>query len=692
MTMNEPLVGVLTPVYNGAAFLAEAIESVLAQSYTNWRYVIVDNQSTDDTNAIASAYAARDPRITVVRNATLLPMLANWNATMRQLPADAAYCKVLHADDQLLPDCLAQMVDLAEANPTVVMVGAYRHQGDQIGLKGLAPHETVLPGRTVGRRFLLQGLRIFGSPSSILVRADAVRRRDQFYDEANLHADTQVALDLLSEGDFGFIHEPLTITRVHEGQNTTFAQRMNSYLPWSLWTIRRHGRAFLDVGEYEALTARKMRQYDFFLAQAMINRRERAFWTYHQSVCKALGRPLLTPQLAWATTLLVTRRIRRRLGLSPRAQVPQGDSGAERAVTTAPTRPLPRVSFGIIVLNGEPFTRYCLRALYPFAHEIIVVEGAAPAAVGVATPDGHSTDGTLQVLRRFIAEEDPEGKVRLITRDGFWSEKDEQSRAYAEAATGDYLWQIDIDEFYRPEAMQAVLDMLARRPEVAAVSFRELKFWGWLDYTVDGWYSRRGANLYHRLFRWGPGYRYVTHRPPTVADAEGRNLRDVGYLSGDKLAEEGVFLYHYALLFPKQVLNKSEYYGRAAWARRPESQRWAEECWQRLGRPYRVHNIYTHPSWLERFAGVHPPQIEAMRADLGAGRVQTERRGVEDIEALLHRPWYPLGRAALKLLEVPMRPFDKPLRRWRSRLSKLLHDPSAALAAIQRRLHRATHG
>ena len=92
---------------------------------------------------------------------------------------------------------------------------------------------------------------------------------------------------------------------------------------------------------------------------------------------------------------------------------------------------LPKVTFGIIVLNGEPFTRYCLRSLYPFAHEIIVVEGAAPAAAKVATPDGHSTDGTLETLYRFKAEEDPEDKVVIITREGFWREKDEQSQAYA---------------------------------------------------------------------------------------------------------------------------------------------------------------------------------------------------------------------------------------------------------------------
>ena len=51
---------------------------------------------------------------------------------------------------------------------------------------------------------------------------------------------------------------------------------------------------------------------------------------------------------------------------------------------------LPRVSFGMIVLNGMPFVPYNLLALYPFAHQIIVVEGAAPGAAGIATPAGHS--------------------------------------------------------------------------------------------------------------------------------------------------------------------------------------------------------------------------------------------------------------------------------------------------------------
>jgi len=74
-----------------------------------------------------------------------------------------------------------------------------------------------------------------------------------------------------------------------------------------------------------------------------------------------------------------------------------------------------RVTFGIIVLNGQPFLEYNLHALYPFAHQIIVVEGATEAAASLATADGHSTDGTLEVLRRFKAEHDPDGKVVLVT-------------------------------------------------------------------------------------------------------------------------------------------------------------------------------------------------------------------------------------------------------------------------------------
>jgi len=336
---------------------------------------------------------------------------------------------------------------------------------------------------------------------------------------------------------------------------------------------------------------------------------------------------------------------------------------------------LPKVTFGIIVLNGEPFVRYNLRALYPFAYQIIVVEGAVSAAANIATADGHSTDGALETLCRFKAEEDPENKVQIVTKDGFWSEKDEMSQAYAERATGDYLWQVDVDEFYQPEDMQAVLEMLRTDPQITVVFFKQISFWGGFDYVTDGWYLRQaqgqGPGIIPRLFKWGPGYRYVTHRPVTVHDPYERDLRNLKAVAGRELAQRGIFLYHYSLIFPKQVTEKCEYYSAAAWAQRARgSRQWAREAFSELCRPYRVHNVYRYPSWLERFVGSHPPQIEVLRKDIEAGRIDVALRPTDDIERLLQSRRYQLGRIGLELLDPLARLGILLWRRWRHRLPR----------------------
>ena len=310
----------------------------------------------------------------------------------------------------------------------------------------------------------------------------------------------------------------------------------------------------------------------------------------------------------------------------------------------------PRITFGIIVFNGEPFTRYCLRSLYPFAHEIIVVEGACPGASNLATEDGHSTDDTLETLFRFKAEEDPANKVQVVLRDGLWSEKDEQSLAYAERATGDYLWQVDIDEFYQPEDMRLILERLKQHPRPTALSFQQICFWGGFDYTVDGWYQRRGGNVYHRIFRWSAGYQYVTHRPPTVQDTEGRDLRSVRWINARQLAQSSIYLYHYSFLFPQQVLDKSEYRSQAHWIKpyQKRSREWAQRNYLCLGNPFRVHNVFTHPSWLDYFSGQHPPAIQALRADIQAGRTQITLRRTEDIDHTLASTSYAVRRALIR--------------------------------------------
>jgi hypothetical protein len=340
--------------------------------------------------------------------------------------------------------------------------------------------------------------------------------------------------------------------------------------------------------------------------------------------------------------------------------------------------PRPRVTFGIIVLDGEPFTAHTIRALYPYAHQIIVVEGAAPGAVNIATPDGHSRDGTLEVLRRMQAEEDPDGKLTVVTAeddghpDGFWpGEKHEQSQAYARRATGDYLWQVDIDEFYLPADIERVLERLAAAPEVDGMSFRQVTFWGGLGYVADGWYLRRGAADYHRLFRWGPGFEYATHRPPTVRDDTGRDLRTGTWLDAATTAGWGVRLYHYSLLLPKQVIEKCDYYATASWARRKGAVEWANDAYLQLKRPFRVHNVFAYPSWLERYDGTHPGEVVAMMDRLAAGDAGIALRRTDDIERLLDAPWYRIGRAVVRAAD----PVDRRARLLAGRFRRL--GPSA---------------
>jgi hypothetical protein len=324
----------------------------------------------------------------------------------------------------------------------------------------------------------------------------------------------------------------------------------------------------------------------------------------------------------------------------------------------------PRVTFGMIVLNGLPFLPYNLRALYPYAHQIVVVEGAAPGAAAVATAEGHSLDGTLDELRRFAADEDPDGKLVVVTAedeghaDGFWpGEKDEQSRAYAARATGDYLWQVDVDEFYLPGDLEAVLELLASRPTVTAVTFPTITLWGAPWCEVDGWFLRRGNGDYHRLFKWGPGYSYARHRPPTVLDDQGRDTRAGLWLDAAEMKRRGIVMQHFSLLLPRQVHDKVDYY--ANWgvdARRLLGRRWIEDSYLTLRRPYHVHNVYQYPSWLQRYEGPHPPEVERMVAALAGDGRREELRAMADVERLLDSQSYAVGRELLKWAE--------PLDRW----------------------------
>ncbi len=298
MPNQQPLVSVVTPVYNGELFIKECIDSVLEQSYSNWEYIILDNCSTDHTPAIIQEYAKADTRITIYRNDSLLPIMDNWNSALRKISLQSVYCKVIHADDRLFPDCLSLMVNIAEQKPAIGLVGAYAQWGDKIACDGLPENIRIFPGHEICRRTLLRQIYPFLSPSALMIRSSLVREREHFYPGPNLEADVDILFELLKDCDFGFVPQILSFIRRHEGSATAkLAQPMNTLLSQRLKLLKKHGPAFLGEKELELQITAYLQKYYQYLSTAVGKQRGGRFWDFHSRTMRELGYPLSRSRL-----------------------------------------------------------------------------------------------------------------------------------------------------------------------------------------------------------------------------------------------------------------------------------------------------------------------------------------------------------------------------------------------------------
>ena len=248
----QPLVSIVTPVYNGEKYMQECVESVLAQTYQHWEYIIVNNCSTDRTLEIVTSYAKQNAKIKVYSNDSLVNALQNHNKALRCISSESKYCKLLHADDWLFPSCLEMMVRVNEANPSVGIVGSYGLAGDRVVSDGLPYGAEVVPGGELARLALLRRIQPFQSPTSLLIRSDIVRQRDPFYDEENIHADHMACYEILRSCDYGFVHQVLTYIRKHTDSITSStASPLDMFQLTTLDLLTRYGPEFLTRDEFE---------------------------------------------------------------------------------------------------------------------------------------------------------------------------------------------------------------------------------------------------------------------------------------------------------------------------------------------------------------------------------------------------------------------------------------------------------
>jgi glycosyltransferase involved in cell wall biosynthesis len=287
---SGPLVSVVTPFFNTAPYLAECIESVLAQSFEQFEYILMDNCSTDGSAEIAARYASRDPRIKLIRCSKFLSQLANYNRALQEISGVSAYCKIVQADDWIFPECLESMVRAFEQSKSIGMVSAYWLDGDELHGSGLSPQVTMLPGKECVRRYLRTGACPFATQTHVMYRSSLVREQEAFYSVSfPSFADFKKHMEILERWDFGFVHDVLSFSR-RDDQSIR-----NSFLSFALGDslkyvfARRYAPDALDSNEATAITANYKRGYYRALARAVLGLRGRAFWQFQKTTLRTFN-------------------------------------------------------------------------------------------------------------------------------------------------------------------------------------------------------------------------------------------------------------------------------------------------------------------------------------------------------------------------------------------------------------------
>jgi glycosyltransferase involved in cell wall biosynthesis len=232
-----PLVSVGLPVFNGEAFLEDAIRSTLAQTLGDLELILCDNASTDRTDEICRDYAARDPRVSYFRNPQNLGAAANYNLAFSH--ARGRYFKWLAHDDSMQPTFLAKTYRILEERPAAVLcntvISYIDASGTQLGLydSKLAGADSMSPSE----RFAWMVLRshtcvdFFG-----LIRREALRGSLL---HGNFHgADRALLAQLALRGRMVQLPAPLLAIREHPNRYTR-AQRRS--IDRAAWHDRAHG-------------------------------------------------------------------------------------------------------------------------------------------------------------------------------------------------------------------------------------------------------------------------------------------------------------------------------------------------------------------------------------------------------------------------------------------------------------------
>jgi hypothetical protein len=201
------------------------------------------------------------------------------------------------------------MVEFGEANPSVGIIGAYQLSGSYIKWQGFPYPKAVFSGQEICRRIFIGNDPTFGfgTPTSLLYRADLVRASAAFYPNPSPHADTSACFEQLQRSDFGFVYDVLSYERIHGGTQSSASGDLNRYSSAYLDDVITYGPLYLSKPEFDVKLRETVKGYYEFLAVNLFRSRGEKFWDYHRSRLDELGYPITTSRLA---TALMTKGFR----------------------------------------------------------------------------------------------------------------------------------------------------------------------------------------------------------------------------------------------------------------------------------------------------------------------------------------------------------------------------------------------
>jgi glycosyltransferase involved in cell wall biosynthesis len=208
------------PMFNDVNTVAEAINSLKAQTYHNWTCYVSDDSEGNETYTAAMLAIGNDARFTVIRNPERLGPAGNWNSLLEM--SNTEYFKLLHADDVLNSSALKVQIAALDREPTAVLCTGRRNIISSSGRvilrnKGLHANNESIANRDVANKFIRSGSNFLGEPSFAMFRTASLKSVGGFSNEWSYLIDVATYLMVLRSGKCVHLSDNLGSFRISRG-------------------------------------------------------------------------------------------------------------------------------------------------------------------------------------------------------------------------------------------------------------------------------------------------------------------------------------------------------------------------------------------------------------------------------------------------------------------------------------------